>query len=606
MSINTRLAAISLAVFCATVILAPDSWLFNFATYFTVALVLSAAIAFGPLIGLLIIFGSTVIIYAISTVSQIKLSITGIPLTYLDLRIAVANPSDFFDLMKLPKAGFYMTFTIVLIALMNLLVKQGVSTFKRQGRDGVIRVLLVCVSFYCSWSIFSERLMDVVHGEVEKANAWDPEGLSRIALNIGATPFLFVTRRMEAIHTTFNQILPDNDGEQPSQGDDPDLFVELHDGRTKQPNIFVLLLESTVDMNRLFDITPHFQTTFSTDYSGAMLKGKFNVTAIGGGTWISEFETITGMPSQIFGYLGYYTHVSLAPYIKGSLASYLKAKGYQTIGLNPHEGKFYNARKAYSFYGFDEYFDGADLGISNPWSASDEEIVKTYIGKLADKRDAPFFAYGLTLKNHSPHPCVNFQRTSPVPYNFTVSVEWRMTCELNEYILRQQSTERAIQSVESFLKQRELETGRPYILVIFGDHQPHSFTDGGRRKTSTPFLTWMDYTKLRKIPYKETFFQFRGSARSPFAKSSLDIPIVLLPTLVSAFVADGPDDLYLPVNLNLLASCGPSVSPSDKTRAAGFYAPSGEGAIYEQMAPKCLHSLQKATEHYRSLTKWFD
>lgn len=50
-------------------------------------------------------------------------------------------------------------------------------------------------------------------------------------------------------------------------------------------------------------------------------------------------ETITN-PSRLFGYAGYYTHVELGPYVKGSIATYLKARGYQTLALYPVEGKF--------------------------------------------------------------------------------------------------------------------------------------------------------------------------------------------------------------------------------------------------------------------------
>ncbi len=188
--------------------------------------------------------------------------------------------------------------------------------------------------------------------------------------------------------------------------------------------------------------------------------------AIGGGTWISEFETITGIPSRLFGYAGYYTHVELAPYVKASLATYLKARGYQTLALYPVEGKFYGSRAAYGHYGFDRFYDGEDIKIKEPWFAEDTEIIEKYLAKFNETdKSKPVFSFMLTMENHSPHPCPRFGGEKEMPYRFTGETNARGTCELNEYIARYRSTETAIAMLEQALQAREKTTGRPYVLM---------------------------------------------------------------------------------------------------------------------------------------------
>ena len=72
------------------------------------------------------------------------------------------------------------------------------------------------------------------------------------------------------------------------------------------------------------------------------------VNTIGGGSWVSEFEVLTGVDSRIFGYQGFYTHYYIAPKVKNSFSEYLANKGYNTAAFYPIEGSFYNADKAFN------------------------------------------------------------------------------------------------------------------------------------------------------------------------------------------------------------------------------------------------------------------
>src|SRR5215204_2572199 len=98
---------------------------------------------------------------------------------------------------------------------------------------------------------------------------------------------------------------------------------------------------------------------------------------------------------------------------------------------------------------------------------------------------------------------------------------------------------------------------RPYILLLFGDHQPHTFVGSGGSVLS-PY----SYEHLRKRPNDRTFYQIRGSIKSPFPSRKLALPINVLPTVVSAFISETPDSWYMADNLAVLRECGSSVAES--------------------------------------------
>jgi len=102
-----------------------------------------------------------------------------------------------------------------------------------------------------------------------------------------------------------------------------------------------------------------------------------------------------------------------------------------------------------------------------------------------------------------------------------------MNCSLNEYILRLVSTEQAMQRLINYMETLEKTTGRPFVVLIFGDHQPHTFTS-----------TKIDYGPVRTDKSnRETFFHVFSSMPQRLKCCASPVPVPLLATLVSAFVA---------------------------------------------------------------------
>ncbi|WP_410960169.1 hypothetical protein, partial [Salmonella sp. SAL4434] len=70
----------------------------------------------------------------------------------------------------------------------------------------------------------------------------------------------------------------------------------------------------------------------------------------------------------------------IAPKVKNSFVKYLANKGYKTAAFYPVDGGFYNAEKAFNFYGFGEFINGRSLHLPPDWgSLIDRDIIKAVI-----------------------------------------------------------------------------------------------------------------------------------------------------------------------------------------------------------------------------------
>jgi hypothetical protein len=276
--------------------------------------------------------------------------------------------------------------------------------------------------------------------------------------------------------------------------------------------------------------------------------GLLRVNAMGGGTWITEFETIVGLDSRLFGYSGMYTHASLSPFVDRSIAFYMRLHGYRTSAFFPHGGDFYNARNAYVNYGFETVLDSVDMGRGD-WMENDRDVAESVRTAMGPAPQAPFFSYLLLIENHSPHDC-GAADTTGFAVRFTDTQDFIPNCALHEYLRRLDSTTSAIQSLQDYLADIEARTGRPFVLLVFGDHQPHTFASTGGSQ--------YDYGTLRKVAdTRMTYFHLISTMPGRKLRCCSVIPsATMLPTLLSGYVASSPDDVYLGINLWLHERCG--------------------------------------------------
>ena len=316
------------------------------------------------------------------------------------------------------------------------------------------------------------------------------------------------------------------------------------------PDIVQVLEESTFDPSNYTVCTvPACHLTMFQADARTRGTGVLRTHTFGGGTWVSEFATLTGMPQDIFGAGGMYAPFVLAPRLRDSLPLLLKRLGYQTIAVYPVAGNFLNARNAYKAYGFDKFYDARDLGLK-VWHTSDAQMFAA-AKKVYDenkKPGQPVFMMILTLEQHGPHDTRPLKEL-PAPFNQGLLPKLPAGQELNlsAYLSRLQDSDKGMDQLE----QDFLHRPQPTVLMHFGDHQP-SF--GGlirsMPRTLPPALE----------PYKNnlTYFMLKSNFAGPAPSDYPMLDIAFLPAMVLQ-AAGLPEDPYF------------SALGSMETRCRGLY-----------------------------------
>jgi len=309
--------------------------------------------------------------------NSLKIGLTGLPLTMLDLRIALANPAGLWDSLNLPRWTLPLTLLGLALAAVFVLatgVRALRSRWRSQPWHGTARLAAVRLGCLLAVAVIADANMHRMFGHLSGyRGTWEPEGLVAMAAEIGVVPFLAYSRHVE--HRNTGDFFRSDPSARPPPDADVDAaalrYIDFAPrpvaGPRPAPNIVVLMAESTFDPNRAFRLTASVGSGLFTADAYTAAVGPLRVNVIGGGTWVTEFESIVGLDSRLFGYAGYYTHSSLSPYVQRTLATDLEQRGYHTLALLPHEGEFYNYRNAYNAYGFDRVIDSRDLGLQEGW-----------------------------------------------------------------------------------------------------------------------------------------------------------------------------------------------------------------------------------------------
>ena len=220
---------------------------------------------------------------------------------------------------------------------------------------------------------------------------------------------------------------------------------------------------------------------------------------------------------------------------------------------------------------------------------NDREVAESVRTAMGPAPQAPFFSYVLFIENHSPHDC-GAGDTAGFAVRFADTQEFAPNCALHEYLRRLDSTTAAVQSLQSYLADIEARTGRPYVLLVFGDHQPHTFASTGGFH--------YDYGAFRKVAdTRMTFFHILSSVPGKRLRCCSVIPsATMLPTLLSGYVASSPDDVYLGVNLWLHDRCGTDAVRRDFGKFMGKLAPQ----VIAERTDACSAAYERALSSYRA------
>jgi len=584
-----------LLVACATA--ASLAWPIQSATWAMLGFAAAGSVLLPAPFGMVTMAGVLALQLLLSWINSVKIGLTSLPLTTLDLRIALANPAGLWDALALPHWTRHAATIAIAIVLFSWFIAgvvaaaRFVANYRTRipSRDPMLRVAAVCIVAVLGLS----RLEALYADAALDGSMWQPEHVAALAEKMGALPFLGYSYNLESQST--GDIYRDESGVVPPSTEEVRSavlqymdFAAGSAGSRVQPNIMVVLAESTFDPGATFRLQGEWNDALFRAGEHTAANGLLRVNTVGGGTWITEFETIVGLDSRLFGYSGMYTHASLSPFVDRSIAFYMRQHGYRTSAFFPHGGDFYNARNAYANYGFETILDSKDLG-REAWKETDREVAESVGTAMGPAPPAPFFSYVLFIENHSPHDCGAGDSTG-FAVRFADTEEFLPNCALHEYLRRLDSTTTAVESLQSYLAGIEARTGRPYVLLVFGDHQPHTFSSTGGFQ--------YDYSALRKIADSNmTFFHIISSVPGKKLRCCSVIPsVTMLPTLLSGYVASSPDDVYLGINLWLHARCGTDPVRRDFGNFMGKLAPR---AIAER-SDACSAAYERALSSYRT------
>jgi len=187
----------------------------------------------------------------------------------------------------------------------------------------------------------------------------------------------------------------------------------------------------------------------------------------GGTTPNSEFEVLTGIPIKTFqdGIIPYQHYIQYITDSARSLPRILTEKGYAATAYHNFTRRFWLRDQIYPKLGFADFvsMDQMTLTIQpNDWP-TDEGLYKSVLSRIGDGPQ-PQFHFIVTVQTHGPYEADD---SDPKGHE-----------GVNDYRTR---LDGAAKSLAAFKKELDAK-GRPYALVLFGDHLPglrmHQFHDG--------------------------------------------------------------------------------------------------------------------------------
>jgi phosphoglycerol transferase MdoB-like AlkP superfamily enzyme len=547
---------------------------------------------------------------ALDSANGFKISALSLPITFIDVKTFLADP-----MILVNALGIHAALNRIVYIFLGLLafVLLACAFYRRRSyfslrdvklsasRDGprtrsfpIILHVLALVVLLLAAQICLVRYGRFAYARVTTQGAnlglqlWQPSGQANLSQQLGVLEYIAFSHAAEAADISHEH------GLEPAVAELSRAAAEFVNPTVRPnallPNIVFFHAESTFDPYAAFNLSARVKLPLWSPQRETRALSPLRVNVVGGGSWVTEFEVITGVDSRIFGYHGFYTHFTIAPKVKNSFVRYLARKGYKTAAFYPVEGSFYNAEKAFRSYGFKDFVDARALRLPEDWgSLIDRDIIAAIIAHGAFKSAGPFFYFVSTSENHGPHHCRSFKSERQFVTKFAAKVSFEENCELNEYLKRAASTSAAFGLVLNQLRRIEKLTGRPFVVLVYGDHQPWSFTKGAYSVPRGSEAEWgfRDFSGVRTdADVYQTFFHLLASdrtvVRSRFTKPP---PASLLPTLVSAFVATSFDDLYLPVNFLAFATCGSDARAAACKRHGDFSRAAKETLLKERPPP---------------------
>ena len=237
--------------------------------------------------------------------------------------------------------------------------------------------------------------------------------------------------------------------------------ADCHPAR-KLPHIILLHDESSFDITAASsaNVPAGYQRHFQSFDGKAR---KLVVEGVGGPSWFTEYNVLTGLSVRSFGrFATSVTRIAAGRVYRG-LPRSLQDCGYQTFSLYPFYGAFLGSRAFQTTTGIAHYLDMHDLGTRG--FEADSFYYDRAIDLIGRERGkGPLFLYVYTVANHFPWD----ERLRP-----QLTPAWQdlgNAPDVEEYIRRQaMSAQEYRKLTERLAKEFPAES---FLIIRYGDHQP--------------------------------------------------------------------------------------------------------------------------------------
>lgn len=264
------------------------------------------------------------------------------------------------------------------------------------------------------------------------------------------------------------------------------------------PNIIFIMSEAFWDPQRLgaasFSRDP---LEYFRELTGEYTSGELLVPVFGGGTVNTEFEALTSLSTQFIpaGSIAYANYVR-APL--ESLASILRAQGYEASAIHTYHNWFYRRNEVYKHLGFDRFISSEffnDPALKRGF-ITDIELTERIVDEI-ERTSGPDFIYAVSMQNHGP-----YEVSPDEPDDIDVSGELSESSLniLKTYVNTLDDTDESLRLLLASLEQNE----EPSIVVFFGDHLPmlgddySVYREAGYYKDDKSFE---EYMRMYSVPF---------------------------------------------------------------------------------------------------------
>ncbi len=208
--------------------------------------------------------------------------------------------------------------------------------------------------------------------------------------------------------------------------------------------------------------------------------GDLAVSGFGAYTMRTEFGVLFGRSEAALGFRRYDPFLTARGEASYALSARLGAWGYRSLFVHPHDLRFYGRDRLMPAIGFDRLVGEESFPPVAPGNGRyvNDRTLGASLGTLIDAATGPTFIYAVTMENHGPWMK---ERVSGSPGG------------LDAYLHHVRSSDGMLTDLIDHLAR----TGRPALLVFFGDHRP-----------SIPGVT--EPTPVRHTPYVMLRFSSDG------------------------------------------------------------------------------------------------